>query len=59
MKDDRTEKLSFPGFQKRIRLLKREEAWQPVRILIFGAGVIGCLYGALLAEAGYDVSIYA
>ena len=30
-----------------------------MRILIFGAGVIGCLYGALLAEAGYDVSIYA
>ena len=30
-----------------------------VRILIFGAGVIGSLYGALLAEAGYDVSIYA
>ena len=30
-----------------------------VRILIFGAGVIGGLYGALLAEAGYDVSIYA
>jgi len=30
-----------------------------VRILIFGAGVIGSLYGALLAEAGYDVSVYA
>ena len=30
-----------------------------MRILIFGAGVIGSLYGALLAEAGYDVSIYA
>jgi 2-dehydropantoate 2-reductase len=30
-----------------------------VRILIFCAGVIGSLYGALLAEAGYDVSIYA
>jgi 2-dehydropantoate 2-reductase len=30
-----------------------------VRILVFGAGVIGSLYGALLAEAGYDVSVYA
>ena len=30
-----------------------------VRILIFGAGVIGSLYGALLAEAGYEVSVYA
>ena len=30
-----------------------------MRILIFGAGVIGSLYGARLAEAGYDVSIYA
>jgi len=30
-----------------------------VRILIFGAGVIGSLYGALMADAGYDVSVYA
>ena len=30
-----------------------------MRILIFGAGVIGSLYGALLAEAGHDVSVYA
>lgn len=30
-----------------------------MRILIFGGGVIGSLYGALLAEAGYDVSVYA
>ena len=30
-----------------------------MRILIFGAGVIGSLYGALLAEAGYEVSVYA
>ena len=30
-----------------------------MRILIFGAGVIGSLYGTMLAEAGYDVSIYA
>ena len=30
-----------------------------VRILIFGAGVIGSLYAALFAEAGYDVSVYA
>jgi 2-dehydropantoate 2-reductase len=30
-----------------------------MRILIFGAGVIGSLYGALLAEAGYDVSVCA
>ena len=30
-----------------------------MRILIFGAGVIGSLYAALLAETGYDVSVYA
>lgn len=30
-----------------------------MRILVFGAGVIGSLYSALLAEAGYDVSVYA
>jgi 2-dehydropantoate 2-reductase len=30
-----------------------------MRILVFGTGVIGSLYGALLAEAGYDVSVYA
>ena len=30
-----------------------------IRILIFGAGVIGSLYGALFAEAGYDVYVYA
>ena len=30
-----------------------------VRILIYGAGVIGSLYAALFAEAGYDTSIYA
>ena len=30
-----------------------------MRILIYGAGVIGSLYAALLAEAGYDISIYA
>ena len=30
-----------------------------MRILIYGAGVIGSLYGAQLAEAGHDVSVYA
>ena len=30
-----------------------------MRILIFGSGVIGSLYGALLAKAGNDVSVYA
>ena len=30
-----------------------------MRILIFGAGVIGSLYAALFADAGYDVSVYA
>ena len=29
-----------------------------MRILIYGAGVIGSLYAALFAEAGYDTSIY-
>ena len=30
-----------------------------MRVLIYGAGVIGSLYGALLSEAGYEVSLYA
>ena len=30
-----------------------------MRILIYGAGVSGYLYAALLADAGYDTSIYA
>ena len=30
-----------------------------MRILIYGAGVIGSVYAALFAEAGYDTSIYA
>ena len=30
-----------------------------MRIMIFGAGVIGGLYGTLLAEAGFNVSVYA
>ena len=30
-----------------------------VKILIFGAGGIGSRYGALLAEAGYEVAVYA
>ncbi len=30
-----------------------------MKILIYGAGVIGSLYAALLSEAGYNVSVYA
>ncbi len=30
-----------------------------MKLLIFGAGVIGSLYAALLSEAGHDVSLYA
>ena len=30
-----------------------------MQILIYGAGVIGCLYGALFSESGYDVTILA
>ena len=30
-----------------------------MRILIYGAGVIGSLYAALFEEAGYDTNIYA
>ena len=30
-----------------------------MRLLIYGAGVIGSLYAALFSEAGYDTSIYA
>ena len=29
-----------------------------MRILIYGAGVIGSLYAALFAETGYDTNIY-
>ena len=30
-----------------------------MRILIYGAGVIGCLYAAMFCEAGYDTTVYA
>ena len=30
-----------------------------MRLLIYGAGVIGSLYGALLSESGNDVTVYA
>lgn len=30
-----------------------------MRILIYGAGVIGSLYASLFSEAGFDVSVYA
>lgn len=30
-----------------------------MRLLIYGAGVIGCLYAALFAEAGYDTAVFA
>ena len=30
-----------------------------MRVLIYGAGVIGSLYAALISEAGADVSLYA
>ncbi|MCH5296466.1 MAG: ketopantoate reductase family protein [Ruminococcus sp.] len=30
-----------------------------MRLLIYGAGVIGCLYAALFNEAGYDTTLYA
>ena len=39
--------------------MKNVKEVKPMRILIFGAGVIGSLYGALFAEAGYDVAVYA
>ena len=29
-----------------------------MRILIYGAGVIGSLYAALFAETGYDTNMY-
>ena len=30
-----------------------------MKLLIYGAGVIGSLYAVLLSEAGFDVSVYA
>lgn len=30
-----------------------------MRLLIYGAGVIGCLYAALFSEAGYETVVYA
>ena len=41
---------SPPGNRNRINYMK---------ILIYGAGVIGSLYASLLSEAGVDVSVYA
>ncbi|WP_342561215.1 2-dehydropantoate 2-reductase N-terminal domain-containing protein [Paenibacillus sp. FSL R7-0345] len=32
---------------------------KPIRILVFGAGVIGSMYAMKLIEAGFDVSLYA
>ena len=30
-----------------------------MKLLIYGAGVIGCLYAALFSKAGYNTTIYA
>ncbi len=30
-----------------------------MRLLIYGAGVIGCLYATLFSKAGYDITLYA
>ena len=30
-----------------------------MKLLIYGSGVIGCLYAAVLDKAGYDTSVYA
>ena len=30
-----------------------------MRLLIYGAGVIGCWYAVLFSKAGYDTTIYA
>ena len=30
-----------------------------MRLLIYGAGVIGSIYAVLFAKAGYDTSVYA
>lgn len=30
-----------------------------MRLLVYGAGVIGCLYAALFTKAGYDVTVFA
>lgn len=30
-----------------------------MKLLIYGAGVIGSLYAAAFAEAGYDTTVYA
>lgn len=38
---------------------EQRKAGNRMRILIYGAGVIGSLYGALLSEAGIDVTLYA
>ena len=29
-----------------------------MRLLIYGAGVIGCWYAVLFSKAGYDTTIY-
>ncbi len=40
-------------------ILWRRRHQSNMRILIYGAGVIGSLYAVLFSNAGYDVSIYA
>lgn len=30
-----------------------------MRLLIYGAGVIGCWYAVLFSKVGYDTTIYA
>ena len=40
-------------------ILWRRGRQSNMRILIYGAGVIGSLYAVLFSNAGYDVSIYA
>lgn len=30
-----------------------------MRLLIYGAGVIGCFYAVLFSKAGYNISLYA
>ena len=42
-----------------MRRSKQFSGGERMRILIYGAGVIGSLYAALLSEAGLDITVYA
>lgn len=60
-KENRLTKLPHRHGEQSEALQKTEFKGKIIRmkLLIYGAGVIGCLYAALFSEAGYDTTVYA